>query len=562
MIRKILFLTVFIAINILGQSIENIKENYLKRIQIKIANDINYLDVYQIDLTNQKELLDDFWNSRIINSNIGNGNSNSTQFKAYFKSVENNTDSLIILSILRIDQNEVSNSPDSISSIKDSTTNIGVVTEDSTKISFYSGETEFDTTFVSFALLFKLKASSDSIFEKVYKAIEDEWKSYNSGIRNQEANIIEPLLAKELDKIQNKSQEFINTDVKNRNGYSSRNNTQFLDYQRLNNKFLYPSKSLLNSISNGNLSNLTLAQKRGNQKNLSNFHIDFSFSRITFYHDWMNNFLGKGESNNGLALEISTEEELLNILPYTGLSLTFALRSLFTLGNNSNKDNNYYLDTRIFYKARANTAKLVENLPFITASRPNLNLGNRLGIEFTMTKQLSLPYLNFYLALGGKNFQNPYVGFFDGTNIYSYFSITQASATMSFYWNTSRDDVHRFRLDIGGGYYDKFKVFYNINGGVTDIVKQDGEIQPILILYFNFVPEHNDLFGIHLKVFNSIGELSGWIKLLDFKEINSTLRFQATYISRPMGRQLKEWESKGGAIFQLRFRYGMNNFFN
>lgn len=566
MIKNLLYLFFIFSIYLYGQSTEQIKNNYLKRIQLKLNKDIQYLNLYKLSVSKEaSKISDSYWKS-IVDDEY-KSDPTSTSYNFYFRQNSDNPDHLIIVNIERVDIKETFGSnedADSVESKDDALSITGI--ETMSKNAEYKSVTS--RSWVSFAKLYELQKLSkiNKEFENIYNIVRTKFNKYLLGINNSE--IIEPVLSKELAKVSEKSKDFINTDIKNSKGYSSRDNSLFLNYQLLNSFFLYENSDVQNISSTDDgaysiedsdtVSGFYDFEARYKLDQQSKFHFDATFSRISFYHDWMNNFLGKGDNNNGLAVEISAEEEFLNILPYTGLSLTFGLRSLFILGNNINKAKNYHLDTRIFYKAAINTEKLVENLPFLNASRPNLNFANRFGIDFTMSKQLSLPYLNFYLALGGKEFSKPYVGFYDGVNIYSYFSITQASATMSFYWNTSRDDIHRFRLDIGGGYYDKFKVFYTPDGKIIKVSKQDGEVHPIIALHFNFVPDGNDLFGTSLNVFNSIGELTGWIKLLDFADLNSTLRFEATYISRPLGRRMEEWETKGGAIFQFRFRYGMS----
>lgn len=561
-----------ILVNLLyAQSVEN---ELFKKIQIKIEKDTNYLATYKIkNFPISKDLQFDL-DEPLLNDNIKFEKSDlRTNYTITFMKHPVNPESFIILDIIKT-KKIASQTP---TATTQSQKKIGGGT---TKKATQS-EQLIETRYI-FKQLYMLQNSKDETQKNIFKKniYNPLLKIYDDFYLRNEDNLVEvPYLSKKIDSGDDTDTTIINTTAFDDGGYSSENNSLFLDYYKTNGSFYYPHKgknkldfeSLRDTSANSVQTNITAREQDIARLENVNLHLNFNFSRLTFQHPIMRKFFGDSDDNDGLSLEISTEEKIMNVVPWASLSTTIAGRTLFMLGGKETKpEDKYFLDTRVFYKLRTNTAELVKDLPFVVADDPKLNFSNRLGIEFNMTRELALPFLNFYLALGAKEFNDPYVGFYENGQIYSYFTMTQARAVMSFYWNTSGDDVHRFRLDLGGVYYDKFKVLYDpqspiqnssnidfkdLDLKVSDIQKQDGQIFPMIEIHFNFVPNKNELFGVSLRAFDNIGRLSGWLKLLDFD--SSVLRFEATYISQPMGRKPREWETKGGTIMQLNYRYGM-----
>lgn len=554
---KIFCFLFLIFVSITAQNVEN--ELY-KKIQIKLDNDSKYLNSYTINNFNiEKDFSTIIEYNEILDTLHFEKSNIDIQYEIKFMEHPEYYDSLVILSIKKTKTLSIQ---DTIGPIID-TTKIDIFGKIQTDLQGSADEQPPEITKYNFMELFKAK-NDQNFYSIIYKNVYRSFIKYKLNSENEFINIEPPKLDKVISELEiDEADSNIIISTENNRGYSSKDNLLFLKYNYLNNSFYYPvvQKKIKEQI-RGN-------DQQINKNNLIHFNVNFS--RITFQHPIMRKFFGDSDDNDGLSLEISTEEKIMNIVPWTSLSTTIAGRTLFMLGGEETKvEDKYYLDTRIFYKLRTNTAELVKDLPFVVADDPKLNFSNRLGIEFNMTRELALPYLNFYLALGAKEFNDPYVGFYENGQIYSYFTMTQARAVMSFYWNTSGDDVHRFRLDLGGVYYDKFKVLYDLQSPiqnnsnidikdldlkVSDIQKQDGQIFPMIEIHFNFVPNKNKLFGVSLRAFDNIGRLSGWLKLLDFD--NAVLRFEATYISQPLGRKPREWETKGGTIMQLNYRYGM-----
>ena len=335
-------------------------------------------------------------------------------------------------------------------------------------------------------------------------------------------------------------------------GYSVSNNKNYLYFNNSNSMHYYPNARL---IYNTNFDQNFDTLKSSLESVSEHWNVDASFSHITFRHLWMRKFFGYSNDNTGLSIELNVQDNLLNLLPWQGMSISLGARSLFILDTLHPVYENNFINAKVAYIFRFANYSFVDKLPFFFGSKPKLNLGSRAMFNFYITHPFTLPDLNFYLAIGKKEFTEPFIVLNKENNLYSYFSITQAFATMSFYWNTRSDDFNRFRIDLGAGYYDMFKIFYKADFNVKKIIKLDGKIIPLLILYYNFVPRGNDLLGVKLKVFDAVGMLSVWVKLLDFD--SSTLRFETIYLSKPMGRKMREWEANSSVFFQFRFRYGM-----
>ena len=75
-------------------------------------------------------------------------------------------------------------------------------------------------------------------------------------------------------------------------------------------------------------------------------------------------------------------------------------------------------------------------------------------------------------------------------------------------------------------------------------------------LHYNFVPGNSPFLGGSLKLFHWRITAFAWIKLFEFSQ-GSILRFETIILTDPISRDPAEWESDGGVMFQLRYRYGL-----
>ena len=207
-------------------------------------------------------------------------------------------------------------------------------------------------------------------------------------------------------------------------------------------------------------------------------------------------------------------------------------------------------------RIKMNTNSFIQNLSYIQAEKSLLNVGSSVIAELNVTRPLNLPFLNLYLSTGNKNFDNPLEMIQKNDAKYAYFSFTQAEFTMSFYWNTSDKLENKFKMDLGAGFFDISRAFYDGENIMTEEATLRNTLSPVVAIHYNFVPQGNAIFGASVKYFNSQFNSKIWLKLLELNNIH-TLRLETLYISSPVGREMEEWENEGGVMFQLRYRYGL-----
>ncbi|HPI38360.1 MAG TPA: hypothetical protein PK397_10485 [Ignavibacteriaceae bacterium] len=386
-----------------------------------------------------------------------------------------------------------------------------------------SGGPQIDTTRVlNFKDVYSLKLNDAAKYDQLFRFV-------NNYIKQSEDENVPSLLGITPD-----------TDIKTSLGMSSRDNTDYLNYMRANHIHWYPREQ---------------AEKKGRRGEQAvvktPFRIDASLSMIHFSHEIMDFALG------GASVELGFTERVLNLLPYQAMALTGGFRTLVSLTDKKTDiSNSLIVDARFIGKIKMNTSSLATNLPYHQADKPRLNVGTAAGFDINITRPFEMPFLNLYVAMGGPAYSSPAVKLGTKTNPYAYFTFTQAEALMSFYWNTSEKMVSRLRVDVGIGYYDIWKANYKgtaKNASTKELIQD--KIMPVVGFHFNFVPDNSELFGAKLRVFDSQATLTAWLKLLEFSG-NHVIRFEGTYMSEPFARKLRDWETKGGAILQVRYRYG------
>ncbi|MCA0389913.1 MAG: hypothetical protein LCH52_15605 [Bacteroidetes bacterium] len=333
-------------------------------------------------------------------------------------------------------------------------------------------------------------------------------------------------------------------------GITSRDNTDFLNFMRANSLHWYPKVAQKSSTKKGRGQSGSGAEVSTS----SDFRIDAGFSSLSFSHKAMDFSIGAA------GIEITMEEPVLHALPFGNNTLGFGFRTLFNLSKDTKNPNaGMVLDARFLGRIRTKTNEIVNNLPFALNATSNFHVGTSAAIDLHVTRPFGLPFMNAYVAIGGRGYSNPYVTFKDklvANQKYAYFSFTQAEGSFSFYWNTSDKLSSRFRIDVGLGYFDMLKAYYP--GGRTTATKTevvDNLISPVVTLHYTFAPEQNDIFGVKLRVFDSVVKAEGWLKLLEL-DGGHVFRFAGTVFSNPIGRTIREWENEGSVFFQIRYRYG------
>lgn len=385
------------------------------------------------------------------------------------------------------------------------------------------GGPQIDTNRVlNFKDVYNLRLNDDARYDQLFRFV-------NNYLKNSEDNEVPSLLGINPD-----------TDIKTSLGMASRDNTDFLNYMRANHYHWYPREEKKGG------------GRRGEQVVVKTpYKIDASLSMVHFSHEIMDFSLG------GASVELGFTERVLNLLPYQAMALTGGFRTLVSLADKKTDiSNSLIVDARFIGKLKMNTSSLATNLPYHQADKPRLNVGTAAGFDINITRPFELPFLNLYVAAGGPAFSSPAIKLGTTANPYAYFTFTQAEALMSFYWNTSEKMTSRLRVDVGAGYYDIWKANYR---GTSKSPSSKELLQakfiPVVGFHFNFVPDNTELFGAKLRIFDSQATLTAWLKLLEFSG-NHVIRFEGTYMSEPFARKMRDWETKGGAILQVRYRYG------
>lgn len=335
-------------------------------------------------------------------------------------------------------------------------------------------------------------------------------------------------------------------EIKTSLGITSRDNTDFLNYMRANYNHWYPREAP------------KVAGRRGGGETATQsfaYRLDAGFSSVSFAHRFMDFSLG------GASIELGTEEPVLNVLPYQANILNFGFRTLISVADKkTDLYNALIIDARFMGRVAMNTTSIADNLPFILGGGSRVNVGTSAAVDLHLTRPFGMPFLNLYVSVGSPGYSSPSVRFNDpkiANTEYAYWSFTQAEATMSFYWNTSDKKTVRMKADVGVGHYDMRKAYYN-KGASAQKANESVKnlVSPVVAFSLTFVPDGvNELFGGKVRIFDSSVKAESWLKLLEFPG-GHTIRFAATVVSGPLGRSRDDWESEGGAMVQLRYRYG------
>jgi hypothetical protein len=323
-------------------------------------------------------------------------------------------------------------------------------------------------------------------------------------------------------------------------GVASRDNSDFLRFAQVNNSHYYPKQQEEES---------RLGRRRNNTG--TPLRLDFSFSKLCVSHEMMDFLFGSA------SFEVTTEEKMMNLLPYQSSSVSGGVRTLIAFSDNGADPNNaVFIDATVMARFVLDNPDIYTNLPFISGDKPRLNFTNGVVGDVMFTRPFGLPFMRTYFSLSSRNFKNPTYTIQKEAGETAYFSLHQFGFNMSFFWNTTDRATSRFRMDVGFGFYDIFQANYPDSTSSISEQFMENQYQPDVKVHYNYVPNESPLLGGSLRFFDSIVTLEAWIKVVEFSELHS-LRFEAEFISAPFMRGLKEWETEQGSFFQLRYRYGL-----
>ena len=379
-----------------------------------------------------------------------------------------------------------------------------------------------DTTkALNFRDLYTLKLNNSQQYKKLLKIVY-------SFVEENEGEALPSLLGVNPD-------DDMNTSM----GMTSKDNTDYYNFAKINAPHYFPSnKNKVTSV-------------RRSEADDTNLRIDVSFSRIGFSLKALDYSLGT------TGFEISTMEPILNLLPYESSTISAGVRTIFRLYSEKDVLKTTFLDAKLMGRINLHNATMFESNPFIMGDSARLNLSNAVLGELSLTRAVGLPYFNLKFALGNNDFDNP-TYFVNETALGkdAYFSANQYEFSMSFYWNTSDRMTSRFRIDVGIGGFDIQRATYDLNNNLLGSAGSSSTITPLVQLHYNFVPANSPFLGGSIKVFHWRINAFAWIKLFEFAE-DSILRFETIVLTQPISRELNPWESDGGVMFQLRYRYGL-----
>ncbi len=481
-------------------AIPQIKEDLIRRIDLKLSKDKDYLNlhyiIFQPDAVKDSLIFRLWSESKQKEIEIRSGE--QYNYRLVFLKEGIGIDSLYLLSLDEIKLNSASGDKlfDAVNAVKDDTVRI-----------------------LNFNDIYFLRNNYSSIYNYLTNLV------LKSGIENGEDSYSSTLGINPDDQM--------NSGL----GVSSRNNRDYLIFEYVNGKHWDPKAGEAKT------------DRRKKTDDTPDFRWDLSFSSMSFSHKLMDFSVGSS------ALELTTEDKVLNVVPWQTQSLSLGFRSLIALARDkSDIYNATYIDARIFGRFNLNLGKNSDNLFFVSTDKNVLNTGNSFIADISITRPFTLPFLNIYVASGKRDFASPALTVNSGKN--AYFSFTQFESTMSFYWNTSDKLTGRLRMDLGVGYYDIWEAVYDSGSELVTTEMKYNKFRPVVSLFYSFAPEDNPLFGFNLRLFDSVFKVKAWMKVLGFSE-NHTIRFETILVSSPVFRSEHEWESGSGTLFQLRYRYGL-----
>jgi len=332
-------------------------------------------------------------------------------------------------------------------------------------------------------------------------------------------------------------------DIRTSLGVASRDNTDFLNYQRANSLHYYPKAKVDKKLG-----------KRGSTAvaDSDDYRIEAGYTSVSLSHKAMDFSFG------GAGVELGVEENILNLLPFQQMSVNGGFRLYVNLSEKKEDlSKATIIDMKILGRYKVNTSKLPTTLPFMGGTTPKLLLSNAAGLDFTITRPFGLPNINISTMSGSADLTNAPIKQIINGRTFAFYSNAQSQATMSFFWNTSESLASRFCIEIGGGYYDVHSAEYTGISASKPFDKRtvQDDMFPIVALHFNFSPEGKDIYSGTVKLFDSQIKTYGWLKILEL-DGGHTFRLGMIYITPPIARHKRDWETTGGALVQLRYRYG------
>ena len=294
-------------------------------------------------------------------------------------------------------------------------------------------------------------------------------------------------------------------------------------------------------------------------KNSSDFYLEFSFPGLGF--SISNNFIDIPNlyflKNFGFEFGLQ-KDNILNLLEFQNPVLNFGFHSYFAIYDN------LFVDFKFLGQKKYNNKNLISGMkawPVFDFERVKINKASGVAVDAHLLGSLGkfkLPFINIYLSHANVDFKNPvFSGEITSKIRQSYYSLNQLEVSFSFYWNTDNDNINKFRLDIGGGSYDIYRVLYDKNNNVISDKEINNFVQWLPVFALNYIHSSNDTkFGSSARYFDNRINFGLWLKFVQIG--NFEVRIQEYYISDSFSNTVKEWEYDGSSnMMQFVFRYGL-----
>ncbi len=332
----------------------------------------------------------------------------------------------------------------------------------------------------------------------------------------------------------------IDEQVSKGGGITSADNKDFINFSRVNGIHRFPKDPAESAPKRG--------RKKAVETSVSEYQVDASFSRVSFFHKSMD------FGFSSISAEMGFGTPVLNVLPWQSMTMSLGIRSLVSItGDISGILDAFIIDAKLLGRTRLNTSSFASSLPFLYIDKPRLNVGPGIMIDLSGSRAYGLPFFNLFFSTGSEDFSSPFTKFGKSDSADAYFTTKQWEMSMSFYWNNSEQMTVRFRMDVGVGNYDVVKA--NYYRGISKKLVYN-QIQPVISTYITFVPKGNEFFGSKFRIFDNVLGIDFWMKVFEMAP-SHLFRFETSFLSPPMFRSLHPWESEGGStMVQVRYRYG------
>jgi hypothetical protein len=262
------------------------------------------------------------------------------------------------------------------------------------------------------------------------------------------------------------------------------------------------------------------------------------------------------------------KDNLLNLMEYQNPVLNFGPFFFCDFGNSP-----FAVDIKILGQKHFNNKKLLNSKKFLgmelgwpvfNFDEVQINKASGVTIDAHILGSLGnlkLPFINFYWSFGRKDFKNPgFSKYLTSETRESYYSLNQVELSLSIYWTADNNNYNKFRLDIGGGSYDIWRVLFDNSNNL--VLSNEINKFPKMLPLLGFEYVHSSLgdstrFGSSVRYFDGRISCGAWLKLLKIGEFE--MRIEENYISESFRKVIKDWDHKGSSnMMQLIFRYGLN----